>query len=129
MANDKQPEKVKSDSPKLVNIFDRRILGEVTREVPWIEGAEVTFLNDIPGDFTDKFEQKTKELGEEDAGRWSVMQTVIKWNFSDEKGNKLECNVENFKKLPIKVQKWIFNEGSKAMLTDEERKKGLPVTS
>jgi hypothetical protein len=110
----------------LVNVLDRKILGERTKKVPWIEGAKVTFLNDVPGNFTEQLEAKSKDkdIGATGAGYWSAMQTVIDWNFSGEDGKKLPVNEESLRKLPLKLQKWIFNQSAETMLTDEERKKG-----
>lgn len=113
----------------LVNILDEAVLGRVTKKVPFIEKAEVTFLGDVPGDFYEQLEAKSKELGDTESGYWMTVKVIADWNFSGKDGKKLEINIENFKKLPLKLQKWLFKESSEVMLTDEERKKGLPANS
>lgn len=109
---------------KVVNVLDRNVLGERTLEVPWIEGAEITFLDDVPGNFSEQLESRRKDLGDTDVGYWSAVQTVVRWNFANEKGEVLEISIENLKKLPLKLQKWIFQKSTEVLLTDEERKKG-----
>lgn len=109
---------------KLVNVLDRSVLGERTIEVPWIEGAEITFLDDVPGNFSEQLEKKRKELGDVDVGYWSTVQTIVRWNFSGENGKLLKISIDNLKKLPMKLQKWIIQRSTEVLLTDEERKKG-----
>lgn len=109
---------------KVVNVLDRSVLGERTLQVPWIEGAEITFLDDVPGNFSEQLEKQRKPLGDTGVGYWSAVQTIVKWNFAGEDGKVLEISVENLKKLPLKLQKWIFQKSTEVLLTDEERKKG-----
>ena len=111
----------------LVNILNPELLGKKEKKVPWIESAVVTFLADVPGDFTQEFQAKTKELGDLEAGYWSAIQTIVEWNFSDEKGEKLAITVENFKRLPLKLQKWLFKQAALTMSDDEDKKKELPA--
>ena len=52
----------------LINVFDPQLLGEVTVEVPWIKGATVTFLADVPGSYSGQFNKKVEEVGDIEAG-------------------------------------------------------------
>lgn len=113
----------------LVNVLDDSVLGRVTKKVPFIEGAEVTFLGDVPGNFYEQLETKTKETSDTEAGYWLTVKTIVDWNFSGKDGKKLEVNVENFKKLPLKLQRWLFKQSTEASLTDDEKKKELPASS
>jgi len=112
---------------ELINVFDPKILGEVTKEVPWIKGSKVTFLGDVPGAYSEQFKKKVKELGDIEAGYWSIVQIIIEWNFADEKGKELKITVENFKRLPGRLQKWLFEKGTESIYGDKEEKKELPV--
>jgi len=107
----------------LVNIMDSAFLGKTTKKIPFIDGAEVSFLNDVPGNFIEQLNAKSKELGDQEAGYWSASQVIIDWNLSDGK-KKLQIAPATLKKLPLKVQKWIFKNSTDSILTDEERKKG-----
>jgi len=113
---------------ELINVFDPKILGEVVKEVPWIKGSSVTFLGDVPGAYSEQFRVKVKELGDVEAGYWSIVQIITKWNFADEKGKALEISVKNFKKLPGRLQKWLFTTGTDAIYGDKEEKKELPAS-
>lgn len=113
----------------LVNVLDKEQFGKITKKVPFINGAEVTFYQDVAGDFVDRLNKKSDEIGESEAGYWSTTEIIADWNFSDGKGTKLEVSQENLKRLPMKLQKWILTEGQKAILTDDERKKESPVSS
>ena len=104
--------------------MSRELLGKVIKKVPFIEGAEVTFLGDVSGDFFERFNQKVTESGDADAGFWSVTQTVIDWNFCDDKNEKLLITADNVKRLPLKLQKWLFKESTNVLRTDDEVKKG-----
>lgn len=112
----------------LVNVFDPNVLGEVTKEVPWIKGSKVTFLGDVPGSYSEQFKKKVEELGDVEAGYWSIIKIIINWNFADEKGKKLEITIDNFKKLSGRLQKWLFKEGTNAVYGEEEEKKELPAS-
>ena len=108
----------------LINMFDKAVLGQVVKKVPFIENAEVTFQGDVSGDFGERLEAKTKELGDTDAGYWTTVSVISDWNFAGNDGKKLDITIENFKKLPMKVQRWLIKESSEILLTNDERKKG-----
>jgi hypothetical protein len=113
---------------ELINVFDPKLLGEVTKECPFIKGSSVTFLGDVPGAYSEQFREKVKELGDIEAGYWSIVQIIVKWNFADAKGKELEINVENFKKLPGRLQKWLFTVGTECIYGDKDAKKELPAS-
>jgi hypothetical protein len=117
------------DMTNLVNVLDRAALGQVTKKVPFIEGAEVIFLNDVPGNFLEQLKAQSKASNDTEAGYWATIQTIVDWNFSGTDGKKLAISVDNFKKLPLKLQKWMLKMSGEVMSSDEERKKGLPANS
>ena len=113
----------------LVNILDRAALGQTTKKVPFIEGAEVTFLNDVPGNFLEQLKAQSKASSDTEAGYWATIQTIVDWNFAGPDKQKLAISVDNFKKLPMKLQRWMIKIGTEVMSSDDERKKGLPANS
>lgn len=114
--------------PDFINVFDPQILGEVILEVPWIKGSKVTFLGDVPGAYSEQFTEKVKEIGDIEAGYWSITKIITDWNFGDSDGKRLDISVENFKKLPGRLQKWLFKNGTEAIYGDKEEKKELPAS-
>jgi len=108
---------------QLINVVAKESFGKIVKQVPFLQGAEVTFFTDVPGSFGEQLEKKRKELGEVDAGYWSALETIAEWNFAGEDGKELPLSVDSFKKLSLKLQKWIFEESQKAVITDEEYKK------
>lgn len=114
---------------QLINVLSKDALGKVEKEVPFIKGLKATFYADVPGNFGEQLEKKRKELGDSDAGYWSTIQSVADWNFADGKEKKLPINIESLKKLPLKLQKWIFEQSQSIVFADDEAKKKLPASS
>ena len=111
----------------LVNVLSSDALGRITKQVPFIEGAEVVFYGDVPGAFIQEMEQLQKDLGDREAGYAVTVKTIADWNFCDEKNEKLAVSVDVLKRLPVRLQKWIFEESTGALLPDSAKKKELPA--
>lgn len=107
----------------LINVLSSDALGRIVKQVPFIEGAEVTFYGDVPGTFIQEMEQLQKDLGDREAGYALTVRTIADWNFSNENGEKLVIEVENLKRLPVKLQKWIFETSTETVLPDSAKKK------
>ncbi len=114
---------------QLIDVVSKEAFGKIKKEVPFVKGAEATFYSDVSGNFGEQLAKKRKELGEADSGYWSAVQTIADWNFSDKEGKKLPITTESLKKLPLKLQKWIFEKSTEAILVDVEVKKKSPVVS
>ena len=117
-----------AEETKLINVLSKEGIKQVTKMVPFLKGGKVTFYTDVTGNFLQELETRRKKDGESAAGYWSAVQAVADWNFSDEKGKKLVIDVKNFKKLSLKLQRWLLDT-SQALVLEDEEKKESPVSS
>jgi len=122
-------EEVQKELPKLIPVINVDLRSKIKENVPFLEGAWVEFYDDLTvadqkllqdSDFSklkkrldesyDDFDVREKESlsKQSDTGRQLTLNLVSSWNFADEKGNVVEVNLEIFKVLPLKLQRWIL---------------------
>lgn len=101
-----------------VNILSGELRGRVKKEIPWIKNAWVEFYDDLLGETQSKISSASNQ---EEAGYIGVVAMIADWNFANEKEEKLDITIENVRKLPIRVQKWIA-ETSTSIVNPEQEK-------
>lgn len=101
-----------------VNILSGELRGRVKKTIPWIQNAWVEFYDDLLGETQAKISSASNQ---EEAGYIGVVAMIADWNFGDEKGVKLDVSVENVRKLPIRVQKWLAETSTKIVNPEQEK--------
>lgn len=106
-----------------VLIYQDEYRNKIKKNVPSIDGAWVEFYDDVPASFNSEYEEKSKELSDENLVIWGVSRIVADWNFYADESNKVEISIDGINSLPYKVQRWLIKESTDIALTDNEEKK------
>ena len=126
---DSPKEEVQKGLPILVPVLNIDLRKKIKKNVPFLDKAWVEFYDDLTvadqkslqdsnfsklkkkvDESDDDFDVREKEatLKQSDTGQQLTLNLVSSWNFADEKGNVAEINLEIFKVLPLKLQRWIL---------------------